>query len=350
MAKSKMQLTSDTVTDFWNDSCSPKELSEAIANGAVGATSNPVIVGAIVKQETVWEKDLALLFKNNPEAGEDEIAWQLIEQIGVAAAELLLPAFNESKGMRGRLSLQVNPMFYRSQKKMFEHAVRLSSIASNIAIKAPCTAAGLAAMEEMTANGIVVNGTVSFTVSQAVACAEAIERGLARAKAKGIDTSKMTPYVTIMVGRLDDHIKQVAKNENSDIKPEYLDWAGVAVFKKAYQIFQERGYKATLLSAAYRSVLHWSEFIGGKVVLTIPYSWWNKFNDSAVEVVERMQNPVAKEVVDALYKFADFRRAYDIDGMQAEEFIHYGATIKTLNQFVSSYYDLLNFIREKRLV
>ena len=70
---------------------------------------------------------------------------------------------------------------------MLAHALHLSQLAPNIAIKAPCTAVGLSALEEMTANGIVVNGTVSFTVPQAIACAESIERGLKRAKAKNID-------------------------------------------------------------------------------------------------------------------------------------------------------------------
>ncbi|MCL5261604.1 MAG: transaldolase family protein [Gammaproteobacteria bacterium] len=352
MPKTKMQLTSETATDFWNDSCSIKELSEAIQNGAVGATSNPVIVGTVVKQEAnVWGQELDALIKNNPDVSEDEIAWQLTEKIGIAAAKLLMPVFEKNDRMCGRLSLQVNPTFYREKHKMVEHAIHLSNLAPNIAIKAPCTATGLAALEEMTANGVVINGTVSFTVPQALACAEAVERGLKRAESKGIDIKRMTPYVTIMVGRLDDHLKQIAKNENIDINPEYLEWAGVAVFKKAYQLFCKRNYRATLLAAAYRNTLHWSEFIGGKVVLTIPYAWWNKFNNSDIAVKERMDTPVQDEIINALYtKFADFRKAYDVDGMQPEDFIHYGATIKTLHQFVSSYYDLLNFIREKRLV
>ncbi len=50
MTKSNMQLTSETGTDFWNDSCSAKKLSEAIENGAVGATSNPAIVANVIKQ------------------------------------------------------------------------------------------------------------------------------------------------------------------------------------------------------------------------------------------------------------------------------------------------------------
>lgn len=37
--KTKMQLTNETTTDFWNDSCDPKELHDAVGQGAMGATS-----------------------------------------------------------------------------------------------------------------------------------------------------------------------------------------------------------------------------------------------------------------------------------------------------------------------
>lgn len=351
MNKSNMMLTSETQTDFWNDTCSVEKLSEAIQHGAVGATSNPTIVGNVIKQETKTLKNyLALLFEENPKTLEEDLVWKIIEKIGIDAARLLEPVFNEHEGMKGRLSLQVNPAFYRDEQKMIDHAMHLASLAPNIAIKAPCTDVGLTALEEMTANGIVVNGTMGCTVPQAIACAEAIERGLEKASLKGIDTSKMTPYVTIMVGRLDDHLKQLAKAKNIAIQKEYLEWAGIAVFKKAYKIFQEHDFHSTLLVAAYRNQLHWSEFVGGKVVLTIPYVGWKRFNDSNVEVVERMQNPVPSKIVDQLYdKFEDFRIAYDIDGMKREDFVYYEPTTKNLHQFITSYYDLLHFVREMRI-
>ena len=45
MSSSRMKQTVALGTEFWNDSCALSELAEAIDNGAVGATSNPVIVG-----------------------------------------------------------------------------------------------------------------------------------------------------------------------------------------------------------------------------------------------------------------------------------------------------------------
>jgi transaldolase len=349
--KTKMQQTAEAGTDFWNDSCSVKELSEAVAQGAVGATSNPVIVFNVVKQETdLWQPALDQLITLHADASEDEIAWKLIEHIACKAAKVLEPVYEKTGGRKGRLSLQVNPKFYRSIPRMVEHARHLSSIAPNMAIKLPCTAEGLAAIEEVTAQSVCVNVTVSFSVPQAIAAAESIERGLNRAAASGIDISRMNPYVTIMVGRLDDQLRRAMARDNVTIDPGHLEWAGVAAFKKAYTIFQARKYRGTLLSAAYRNHMHWSEFIGGKVVVSMPYEWWNRFNASAVEVRSRIDVPVRQEIIDELYTcFADFRKAYDEDGMQPTEFVHYGATIHTLNQFIGGYSSLLEIVRARMI-
>ena len=49
-------------------------------------------------------------------------------------------------------------------------------------------------------------------------------------------------------------------------------------------------------------------------------------------------------------KFDDFKQAYDEDGMQPEEFVHYGASIHTINQFIEGYEGLLKIIRDLMLV
>ena len=81
--------------------------------------------------------------------------------------------------------------------------------------------------------------------------------------------------------------------------------------------------------------------------MTIPYDWQVQFNQSDIEVKERMSDPVDPQIVSELYsKFPDFRRAYDPDGMTVHDFDRYGATVRTLRTFISSYYELLAFIRD----
>ena len=203
-------------------------------------------------------------------------------------------------------------------------------------VKIPVTAAGVKAIEEATYQGVNINATVSFCVPQAMAVAEAVERGLNRREAEGKDVRCMSPVCTIMVGRLDDWMQVLEEARRHRDDPGHRSIGPVSpAIKKAYGIYQERGYRARLLAAAYRHHMHWSELIGGDIVLTIPYEWQKLFNGSDIEVKERFQNPVRPEIVDALCQsFPDFRRAYDEDGMTVEEFEHFGPTVRTLRAFI----------------
>lgn len=333
---------------WWNDSCDPEELSDAVASGAVGATSNPVIVGNVVKKDPDrWLPEVDKLISINPTDTEVDISWKLIAQIGRIAAGILAPVYERTAGEAGYLSLQVDPTLHPNAERMTDHGLFLASLADNIAIKVPATQAGLQATESLIGHGIAVNVTVSFTVPQAVAAAEAIERGLKLAK----NPESIRPYVTIMQGRMGDHLKRARDDDGIDIDPEAIEWAGIAVFKRAAAIFEERGYKATLLGAAFRSMQQWSANIGPNVLLTIPYQNWNEYDAADVDVKLSLQDPVNPEYVRALKgQFEDFRRAYEPDGMMPDEFSGFGASIHTLNQFIDGYYELLAIVRARMLV
>lgn len=342
------QTISTTKTDFWNDSCSIGELTYAIEHGAVGATSNPTIVEQVLKLERdLWVGRIHELIDGNPSWTDEDVMWKVFEEIGVKGAEQLLPVFEREGGKKGRLSIQTNPSNYRNVERMVEQAVYFSSLAPNIQVKLPVTSQGIVAIEEATYRGVNINATVSFTVPQAIAVGAAVDRGLDRREAEGLPTADMTPVCTIMVGRTDDWMGVVTKRDGITVNPSYLPWAGVAVFKKAYEIFESRGFRARLLAAAYRHHLHWSEFIGADAILTIPSKWQRLFNSSEIEVRERMSEPVAPEIIAELYsRIPDFRKAYDPDGMTIEEFDTYGATVRTLRGFIASYHELIRVIRE----
>ena len=342
-----------TVTDFpptdvWNDSCSMEDLSYSIARGAVGATTNPVIVGEVLKKEMpLWEDRIRELVREMDGASEDDITWKLIEEMAVKGASLLQPIFEQSSGKKGRLSIQTNAKNYRNAPRMVEQAIYFNTLAPNMQVKMPVTKAGVEAIEESTYAGVSVNATVSFTVPQALAVAEAVERGLKRREKEGLPTENMSPVCTIMVGRLDDWLRVVAQKEGILVDPGLLDWAGVAAFKNAYNIYRQRNYRTRLLAAAYRNHLHWSEFIGGDVVLTITSAYQKMINACDVPVISRIDKPVDARIVDTLLdKFPDFRRAYEPDGMKPSEFEEYGATARTLRSFIAAYDSLVAVIRD----
>ncbi len=295
----------------------------------------------------LWKDRINQIILTNPTWSENEITWKLIEEMAAHGASFLKPAFDQYHGKKGRLSIQTNPAFYRNADAITRQAVHFSTLAPNMQVKIPVTEAGIDAIEEATFQGVSVNATVCFTVPQAIGVAEAIERGLERRTASGMPVAEMSPVCTIMIGRTDDWMKVLAKREAVDIDPAYLDWAGIACLKKAYAIYKQRGYRARLLGAAYRHLGHWSELIGGDIVLTIPYEWQLKINACDIEVKERMSNPVEPQIITALYsKIPDFRRAYDENGLTKQEFTTFGATVRTLRSFISSAHELMGMIRD----
>ncbi len=342
------KMTQTTPTCLWNDSASLDELSYSIEHGAVGATCNPVIVHAVLKKEMIfWKARIQKLIEELPTATEDQIAWQLVREVSIRAAKLLEPVFHARHDKNGRLSIQTDPRFFRDTNAILEQAVEFSRLAPNMIVKIPVTHAGISAIEEATYRGVSINATVSFSLPQCLAVAEAVERGLRRREKDGKEIATMGPVCTLMVGRLDDWLKVVMEKENIAIDPGYLEWAGVAVLKKAYRIFQEKGYRIRLLSAAFRNHMHWSEFIGGDLVISPPHSWQVRFNSSDIEVRSRIDEPVRAEIVDELSrKFADFRRAYAENGLSIEEFDSFAPTRRTLRQFITACHDLDAVVRD----
>jgi transaldolase len=342
------KMTQTTPTCLWNDSASIEELTYSIEHGAVGATCNPVIVVGVLKKEmSFWKGRIQDLINELPTATEDEIAWQLVREISIRAAALLKPIFDAQGGRNGRLSIQTDPRLFRDSQAIVKQAVEFSQLAPNMIVKIPVTSAGIPAIEEATYRGVSINATVSFTLPQCIAVAEAAERGLQRREKEGKEIASMGPVCTLMVGRLDDWLKVVMEKENIAIDPGYLEWAGVAVLKKAYRIFKERGYRVRLLSAAFRNHMHWSEFIGGDMVISPPCAWQVRFNASDIEVRSRIDEPVRAEIVEALsQKFADFRRANTEGGLTVEEFDSFAPTRRTLRQFVTACHDLDAIVRD----
>ena len=341
------QMTQSTRTSLWNDSCSLQELGYAIDHGAVGATCNPVIVVEVLKKEMhLWKDRILELIRSMPTATEHDIAWRLVDQMSIKGAEVLKPIFDAHQGKNGRLSVQTDPRFYRDTAAILRQAEHFSQLAPNIIVKIPVTSAGIPAIEEATYRGISINATVCFSLPQCVHVAEAFERGLQRREREGKDVSTMGSVCTIMVGRLDDWLKAYADKHEISVDPGVLEWAGIAVFKKTYRLFQERGYRIRLLSAAFRNHMHWSEFIGGNVVISPPHIWQKRFNASDVAVESRIDKPVAPPIVAALEKFPDFRRASTEDGLSREAFDTFPPTRRTLRQFIAACHDLDGQIRE----
>jgi transaldolase len=157
----------------------------------------------------------------------------------------------------------------------------------------------------------------------------------------------MTPYVVLMIGRLDDWMKALVERDGLAVDPAAPGWAGIAVFKRTYALFQERGYRSRLLAAATRHPLHWTELVGADAAMTLTPAWQARFERSGIEPRPRIHVPVDPAILAELTsRIPDFARAYEPEGLAVDEFDAYGATARTLRAFIVSYHDLQATVRD----
>jgi transaldolase len=331
-------LIGNTRTSWWHDSAEAAELDRGLQRGCVGVTTNPFLSNvAVVKDRSLWAGEIdPVLAQNMP----GEVKAEALMHIAVShCARKLMPEYEASKGERGFVCAQVNPLRAGDRECMHTLAKRFHGWSPNIAVKLPATFAGLDVLEECIAEGITCTVTVSFTVPQVVAIAERHLRGAERARKNGVTPGKC--FSVIMIGRLDDYLREVAHDSKAPVSEADIQQAGVAATKRAYSIYQEQGYEAVLLIAALRGSYHLTEIAGADLIMSIAPSFQDVFVTKDFPRVEKIQEPVHADVIDRLRTMPEFVRAYEPDGMAPEEFVTYGATQRTLSQFCEVGWKLL---------
>ncbi|HMJ85781.1 MAG TPA: transaldolase family protein [Vicinamibacterales bacterium] len=330
-------VVEQTATRWWHDSADPGELELGLRRGASGVTTNPVLAATAVKNNRErWGADVDRALARRLPA--EQKAEALVEIAVTKAAEQLLPAFHRSGGRTGFVCAQVNPIRAADRDCMYPMAKRFHGWAPNIAVKLPATAAGLDVLEECVAEGITVTATVSFTVPQVVAVAERHRAGSRRATANGITAGHC--FAVIMIGRLDDYLREVAHDSHPAVAESDIVQAGLAVTKRAYSIYKERQYGAVLLVAALRGAHHLTELAGADLLMSIHPAYQEVLvsQDFAHEL--RIDRPIPEDVVRRLEQIPDFARAYEPDGMMPSEFLGFGLSQRTLGQFIESWKQL----------
>jgi len=323
-------LVNNTKTTWWNDSGDPGELTFAFEHGATGVTTNPVLSNrALCANRDYWAAQLQdVLSKDLPPEQQAEALTRIV--VTHAAAQYK-PAHDKTNGREGYVCAQVNPALAGARDAMLAMARRFHAFAPNIAVKLPVTAAGLEVLEACTAEGITATATVSFCVPQVVQIAESYRRGIQRAKDNNVEPGKC--FAVIMIGRLDDYLRDVARDSRAGISESDIQQAGLAATKRAYAIYQERGYEAILLIAALRGTYHITELVGADLIMSIHPKYQEIFLSQDMPREERIEKEIPADVIDRLMKLPEFVRSYEPDGMTPEEFITYGATQRTLSQF-----------------
>ena len=258
-------------------------------------------------------------------------AERLMQAVVTDAAKKLEPHYRASGSAAGYVCAQVNPARAGDRETMLAMARRYYAWAPNIAVKLPVTAAGLDVLEDCVAEGITITATMSFTVPQVVAVADRHRLGAARARANSIVPGHC--FAVIMIGRLDDYLRDVAWDNRVDVSESDIRQAGLAVSKRAYEIYQAEGYEAALLVAALRGTYHMTELAGAELIMSIHPHYQELLLAPGVPREERIGRLIDPLAIERLGRMPEFVRSYEPDGMAPEEFIAFGATQRTLTQF-----------------
>jgi transaldolase len=327
-------LIRNTATRWWHDSAEADELTLGLERGCVGVTTNPVLSAAALKvNRELWAAEIDPILSR---AVQGEQKAEALMRIPVSkAAQRLMPS--------GFVCAQVNPGRAGERECMLPMARRLAAWSPNIAVKLPATAAGLDVLEDCVAEGITCTATVSFTVPQVLAIAERHRAGIRRAKEKNIEPGKC--FAVIMIGRLDDYLREVARDSETPVSEADIQQAGLAVAKRAYSIYIERKYEAVLLVAALRGTYHLTELAGAGLIMSIHPSWQGAFVTGDLPREERIHEAVPGDVIHRLESMPEFVRAYEPDGMAPAEFLAFGTTQRTLSQFIESGWKLMENYR-----
>lgn len=345
MSKLKEMEQKFPQTELWMDSFHVEHHAYGLSQGITGVTTSPTWVSRMMLNEEGQEEVIKTIQKSHPEYNEQEMMWAWTLEMGKQRSQIMLPIWEQGDPKKGRFSIQTSIYDYNNKEKMVEMAKQVHACGKNMQVKIPSTPAGIAAMEEATYLGISVMATVCFSVDQAIAVAKALEAGMKRREAEGKDISTLNPVCAVLLGMQDDYCKQYAENHNIVVHPDAYSWPGVAVAKKVYGIYKERGYRTKMLVAYYRHQLHWSQFIGGDVLMTIPYKWQKRFEDCAVEIKDYMSIPVDDFKIKELNKLEPFQKAYTEGSYTVDEFLSIPTVIETIHYFTQEYEKAVHKVR-----
>jgi transaldolase len=157
------------------------------------------------------------------------------------AADIFRPVFDATKGLDGRVSIEVSPELAHdteatiAQAKELWHAVGRE----NILIKIPATKAGLPAITEVIGSGISVNVTLIFSLERYAEVIDAYLAGLEQAKAAGLDLSKIHSVASFFVSRVDTEVDKRLKEIGTDEAAALTSLAGVANARLAYELYEK---------------------------------------------------------------------------------------------------------------
>jgi transaldolase len=341
------RVQNQSPTMFWINNPTRTQADWALAEGALGCTNNPSYTQKMLAHPEDGDYAKQILAEVLQEYADDrKAAIEFQARVCKPIADKFMPLWEKSGGVHGWVSIQGDPFADDNAQDIIDQAIDNRKVSPNICCKIPLTEPGLEAIEELIPLNVPINSTEIFGVAQMVALGETYEK-VAR------DSGEFPMmYMSHIAGIYDDYLRNYVAENDVQISPDVLHQAGLAVARKVYRIMTERAYKCTFIGGGARGLHHFTEMVGGRVVVTINWSGTaDKLLEQNPPVMYRLFNPVPDKVIDELMeKLPDFRRGYLEDGLSVEEFEDFGPVQLFKSAFTKSWGTVLDVIKEQRQV
>jgi len=254
-----------------------------------------------------------------------------------------LPMYDASKGKCGYVSIQGDP--YREDlDSIVKHARFNREAGANIMVKIPATVDGIKAIGICLAEGMPVNATEVMCIRQTLEVCE-----IYRTATKGMKNPPVM-YLSHIAGIFDEYLAKQVKGAGIAVSPDYLYQAGFIMAQRVREFMDAGDYGVGLINGGARGLNHFTDWVGGNVSNTIN---WKGMADSLIElnppVVNRFSNPVPASVLESLLdKVPEFRKAWFINGIESEEYEHYGPVVLFRTSFEKAWSQALATVAEQR--
>ncbi|UKA57094.1 transaldolase [Arthrobacter sp. FW306-2-2C-D06B] len=245
MTTTPTQQLSDAGVSIWLDDLSRERLASGTLQklidekNVVGVTTNPSIFHAAITAGSDYDAVIAEQAAKGSSV--EETVFEITTTDVADACDLFAPVAAASKGVDGRVSIEVDPRLAWDTEGTIAEAKHLYKKVNkdNVHIKIPATLEGLAAITATLAEGISVNVTLIFSLERYRAVINAFQSGLELAKENGHDLSKIHSVASFFVSRVDSEIDKRLNALGTDEAKALKGKAGVANARLAYQVYEE---------------------------------------------------------------------------------------------------------------
>lgn len=251
------------------------ELQDLVSRGVVGVTSNPTIFDQAISTSHDYDESLRICKDKGLSA--EETYWELVCADIAAAADILRPVYEESKGVDGYVSVEVSPLLAHKTAETIAQANELFARISrdNVMIKIPATAEGLAAIEAVIANSIPVNVTLIFSQARYIEVVNAYKAGAL--KAEKVPASVASFFISRLDTKLDAELSESPKLQGKGAIANAAIVYGI--FEELFNSEEQRKIAQRPLWAStstknpnYSNTLYVDELISRFTVNTLPHA------------------------------------------------------------------------------